>query len=145
MYLAPGARSQLVDWVGGAALMVRRSAFEAIGGFDEAMFLYMEDVDLCRRSRLGGWRVRYLAEAVVEHRMGGSQGPEAVDRWYEAFHAYAGARRSRSARPIDVIATLGLSFRFIAYVMTGRQGQARRMGRATMAAASFALGRRPQE
>ena len=125
--------------------MVRRSAFEAIGGFDEAMFLYMEDVDLCRRSRLGGWRVRYLAEAVVEHRMGGSQGPEAVDRWYEAFHAYAGARRSRSARPIDVIATLGLSFRFIAYVMTGRQGQARRMGRATMAAASFALGRRPQE
>ena len=143
MYLAPGAGSQLVDWVGGAALMVRRSVFEAIGGFDEAMFLYMEDVDLCRRSRLSGSRVRFLAEATVEHKMGGSQGPDAVDRWYEAFHAYTSARGRWSGRAIDLIATLGLSFRLVAYVITRRQGQARRMMRATMAAAVHALGRHP--
>lgn len=141
MYLAPGARSQLVDWVGGAALMTRRSVFEAIGGFDEAMFLYMEDVDLCRRSRLRGSRVRYIAEAIVEHRMGGSQGPDAVDRWYEAFHAYISVRGSRSARAVDLLATIGLSFRLIAYVLARRQGQARRMMRATRAAALNALGR----
>jgi N-acetylglucosaminyl-diphospho-decaprenol L-rhamnosyltransferase len=143
MYLAPGARSQLVDWVGGEALMVRRSVFEAIGGFDERMFLYMEDVDLCRRSRLIGARVRYLAEAIVEHNMGGSQGPEAVDRWYDAFHAYTSARETSSVRAIDLVATLGLSMRFIAYVLTRRQGQARRMMRATMAASLHALGRHP--
>ena len=144
MYLAPGARSQLVDWVGGAALMTRRSVFESVGGFDEAMFLYMEDVDLCRRSRLIGSRVLYLAEAKVEHRMGGSQGPEAVDRWYAAFHTYVSAKGSGSARAIDLIAALGLSVRLIAYVIMRRQGQARRMRRATMAALVHGLGRHPQ-
>ena len=59
-----------VDWVSGACLLVRRSAFEAIGGFDEAYFMYAEDVDLCWRAGRAGWSVLYVPAAEVTHRQG---------------------------------------------------------------------------
>jgi GT2 family glycosyltransferase len=60
------------DWVSGSCLMMRRRAFEQVGGFDEAFFLYEEDVDLCVRARAAGWRVRYQPRAVVRHDLGRS-------------------------------------------------------------------------
>jgi len=61
-----------VDWVSGACLMVRRSAFVAAGGFDEAYFMYVEDVDLCWRLRQQGWRVGYEPAGRVVHSLGAS-------------------------------------------------------------------------
>ena len=52
---------------GGACLM-SRPVFDALGGFDEDFFLSQEDVDLSYRARLLGYRVRYVADAVVKHR-----------------------------------------------------------------------------
>jgi N-acetylglucosaminyl-diphospho-decaprenol L-rhamnosyltransferase len=45
------------DWVMGTGFIVRRAAFDAVHGMDSDFFLYMEDVDLCRRLREAGWRV----------------------------------------------------------------------------------------
>jgi GT2 family glycosyltransferase len=56
-----------VDWVSGACFMMRRSAFEELGGFDEAFFMYAEDMDLCWRARRAGWQVVYAPAAVVTH------------------------------------------------------------------------------
>jgi N-acetylglucosaminyl-diphospho-decaprenol L-rhamnosyltransferase len=61
-----------VDWVGGACVLVRRTAFEMVGGFDEAYFMYVEDVDLCWRLGQAGWRVGYEPAGRVVHALGGS-------------------------------------------------------------------------
>jgi N-acetylglucosaminyl-diphospho-decaprenol L-rhamnosyltransferase len=54
-------------WLSGACLMVRRSVFEAIGGFDESFFMYFEDVDLGFRIGKAGYRNVYEPAAVVTH------------------------------------------------------------------------------
>ena len=56
-----------VDWVGGACLLVRRTAFAAVGGFDEGYFMYAEEVDLCARLRSAGWETWYQPAATVVH------------------------------------------------------------------------------
>jgi GT2 family glycosyltransferase len=56
-----------VDWVLGAAMLVRRRAFDDIGGFDPGYFLYSEETDLCLRLRENGWGVVSCGDAVVAH------------------------------------------------------------------------------
>ncbi len=58
---------QDVDWLVGACLLVRRSALEQVGLLDERFYMYSEELDLCRRLRVAGWRVRYLPTAEVVH------------------------------------------------------------------------------
>jgi len=61
-----------VDWVSGTFMLARRSAFDSVGGFDEAFFMYVEDVDLCWRLHAAGWRIRYEPSARVVHAIGAS-------------------------------------------------------------------------
>jgi N-acetylglucosaminyl-diphospho-decaprenol L-rhamnosyltransferase len=67
-----------VDWVTGAAMLARRSALEQIrqpeyqGPFDESFFMYSEEIDLCRRLKLQGWRISFVPQAVVIHHYGKS-------------------------------------------------------------------------
>jgi GT2 family glycosyltransferase len=61
-----------VDWVAGPAMAVRREAFENVGGFDEAYFFFVEDVDLCKRLWQRGWEVWFTPGAEVVHVWGGS-------------------------------------------------------------------------
>jgi GT2 family glycosyltransferase len=62
-----GAGARAVDWVMGAALVLRREALDEVGLFDEAFFLYSEEVDLQARLRAAGWEVHYFPEATVVH------------------------------------------------------------------------------
>ncbi len=55
-------------WVSGAATLFRRSAFDAVGGFEPRIFMYGEDVDLSWRLRATGLRLRYLPRHAVVHR-----------------------------------------------------------------------------
>jgi hypothetical protein len=61
-----------VDWVSGAAMLVRREAFQQLGGFDEGYFMYCEDVDLCYRAHQVGWKVVYFPDSVIYHLIGRS-------------------------------------------------------------------------
>jgi GT2 family glycosyltransferase len=61
-----------VDWVSGACILLRRSALEEVGYFDERFFIYWEDADLCRRMWQKGWKVVYFPQATVYHYVGGS-------------------------------------------------------------------------
>jgi N-acetylglucosaminyldiphosphoundecaprenol N-acetyl-beta-D-mannosaminyltransferase len=63
-------RSGPFDWTTGAALAVRREAFEAVGGFDEDFFLFSEETDLCKRIRDAGWEGRLEPGVTFVHHAG---------------------------------------------------------------------------
>lgn len=86
--VASGVESAAVDWVMGAAMLVRRDRFAAIGGFDSRYFLYWEDADLCRRLWARGWSTRYVPGARVTHAGGDSAASDAA-RAIRAFHRSA--------------------------------------------------------
>jgi N-acetylglucosaminyl-diphospho-decaprenol L-rhamnosyltransferase len=65
-------RARPVDWILGAALALRREAFQGVGGFDEGYFLYQEEVDLCFRMLAAGWETHYAPVATVLHVGGAS-------------------------------------------------------------------------
>ncbi len=74
-----------VDWVSGAALMIRRDMLEKTGGFDEEFYMYCEDVDICYRAHQMGSRVTYFPEAVIYHIIGRST-TKVPARMTYAFH-----------------------------------------------------------
>lgn len=59
-----------VDWLSGAALMVRQEAVEAAGPLDGKFFLFHEDVDWCKRIREAGFKVSYCPQATIRHEIG---------------------------------------------------------------------------
>ncbi|MFN3421374.1 MAG: glycosyltransferase family 2 protein [Armatimonadota bacterium] len=61
-----------VDWVSGAAMLVRRELFERIGLLDEKFWAYCEDVDLCWRAWQAGFKVLFCPDAVILHKIGRS-------------------------------------------------------------------------
>jgi N-acetylglucosaminyl-diphospho-decaprenol L-rhamnosyltransferase len=60
-------RIERVDWLCGAAILARRLALEAVGGFDERLFIYSEDPDLCLRLRDAGYHSAYFPYASLVH------------------------------------------------------------------------------
>lgn len=63
----PEDRATRVDWLLGAAMLIRREAYEEVGGWDDRFFLYLEDTDFCRRLGQGGWECWYLPEVSMRH------------------------------------------------------------------------------
>ncbi|MDO9067388.1 MAG: glycosyltransferase [Deltaproteobacteria bacterium] len=56
------------DWFQGSFMFFRREALEQVGGFDERFFLYFDDVDICRRIHMTGWKVMYNSQVFAHHR-----------------------------------------------------------------------------
>ena len=61
-----------VLWCSGACLMVRSTVWNALGGLDSRFFAHMEEIDLCWRMQLAGWKVTNVPESVVYHIGGGT-------------------------------------------------------------------------
>jgi len=89
----PRRRPVRVAWVSGAFLLLRRSAFEAVGGFDERFFLYKEEEDLCLRLRAAGGRVIYDPTVAADH-VGG-----VVARRHEHLEASIALYRQKHVPP----------------------------------------------
>lgn len=94
--------SRRVDWVSGAFFLARRRAWDEIGGFNPAYFMYMEDVDLCWRVRRAGWQVAYEPAGVVTHDQGTSSRQQPyrmlaahhLSMWRFALATETGGRRA---------------------------------------------------
>ncbi len=67
-------RARFVGFLTGAALALRREAWQEVGGFDPAYFLYNEDLDLCLRLRRHGWRLRFEPRLRAVHGLGAATG-----------------------------------------------------------------------
>ena len=105
----PGAGE--VDWVIGAAMLIRRRAFEGVEGMDTGFFLYMEDADFCRRLRRAGWEVSYVPRVTLRHdyaRASSAEGASALSSAARRRHfvslarywgKHPGALFGRGARP----------------------------------------------
>jgi GT2 family glycosyltransferase len=79
--------ARAVPWVLGAALALRREAFDAVGGFDESFFLYGEEVDLCRRLNAAGYETHFAPVTSVVHVGGASTAQRAgMGREYLVSH-----------------------------------------------------------
>jgi GT2 family glycosyltransferase len=60
-------KPRVVPWVKGAALAIRRKAFDSVGGFDTSFFMYSEEMDLCFRLQAAGWEVHFAPLTDVVH------------------------------------------------------------------------------
>jgi len=65
-------KSHQVGWVQGSALLIRREVYDQIGGLDENIFMYVEEVEYCKRVQNEGWQVWYLANEYIWHLERGS-------------------------------------------------------------------------
>ena len=102
-------------WLSGACLLVRREAFEQVGGFDAAYFMFFEDVDLGERLGLAGWQNLYVPSARATH-VGGTSWRERPARMISAHHAsakrYLHHRYDRWFEwPVRAAITIGLGVR----------------------------------
>jgi GT2 family glycosyltransferase len=65
--------SRSVDWMFGAAIMIRAETLDQVGGLDSDLFIYCEDIDWCLRCHRAGWDVHYVADAVIHHHLDDSK------------------------------------------------------------------------
>ncbi len=97
-------RVRSVPWVLGAALGIRRSAFDRIGGFREDFFMYMEETDLCYRARLAGWETHFTPAAQIVHTGGVSTDRMRTQmrlRYYRSLMRYHDLHGSRARARIS--------------------------------------------
>ena len=110
------ASARRVDWISGACFAIRRSVFDELGGFNEDYFMYLEEIDLCERTRRIGAGVLYEPAARVVH-IGGvstkqlpyrmlAEHHRSVLRWWWSSHRWP-------MRALVPLVAFGLGVRFL--------------------------------
>ncbi len=104
-------------WLSGSLMVLRREAWEAVGGFDPKYFMYCEDMDLCRRLAEAGWQNVYVPSAVITH-VGGhaTQGrPRAMlKEHHKALYTYLSEHyRGPRWAPLRALLAAGLAARYL--------------------------------
>lgn len=117
-------RSREVDWAHGAFLLVRREAFDAIGGFEPRQWMYAEDIDLHWRLRRAGWQARYEPAARVRHAVSAAAiqafGDARLERHLLATYAWLVRRRGVVVtRAIALINAGGAGVRWLGFAVLG--------------------------
>jgi GT2 family glycosyltransferase len=121
--LEPSAR--VVPWAVAALLLVRRDAWDAVGGFDERQFMYAEDLDICWRLTRAGRHVRWAPDAAVLHESSAATtqawGGETTARWQRATYAWMHRRVGpRRTRAFAAVALAGAAARWLALAAAAR-------------------------
>jgi len=107
-------RERRVDWAVGAFLLVRRDAWDAVGGFDAGQWMYAEDLDLGWRAARSGWPTRYVPAARVRHHESAATSQvwsDRTERWMWSTYGWMvrrrGRARTRAVAAVNVAGALG--------------------------------------
>jgi len=107
-----------VDWVSGASLMIRKTTFQKLGGFDKDIFMYLEDMELCYRAKLKGLDTYFFPEIMLFHKEGRSSG-----RSFAVVNIYKGVLifyRKHKSRLEYILAKFMLKIKAVALVVLGK-------------------------
>jgi N-acetylglucosaminyl-diphospho-decaprenol L-rhamnosyltransferase len=112
-------RSREVPWAMATFMLVRREAFDAVGGFARDQFIHSEDIDLAWRLRRAGWTTRFQPAATVLHAGSAASkkafGEELWTRWMAATYSWMARRRGlRIARSVAALNVAGAAARWAA-------------------------------
>jgi N-acetylglucosaminyl-diphospho-decaprenol L-rhamnosyltransferase len=112
-------RGREVPWAVGAFLLVRRAAWDEVGGFESHQWMYAEDLDLGWRLHRAGWRARYVPAARVHHAESAATtaawGDDRHRRWHASTYAWMARRRGIAiARIVSAINVVGFLLRGLA-------------------------------
>jgi hypothetical protein len=125
------ASAQRVDWVSGAAMMIRARVFALMGGFDESYFLYFEETDFCFRAACAGFATWYFPASRVMHIMGqstdvvieGWREPKRLpEYWFESRRRYLAASLGvGAAMAADLLVLLAYPVGYLKQMLLGRR------------------------
>jgi GT2 family glycosyltransferase len=123
-------RPREVDWAIAAFLLVRREAWNQVGGFSDQQWMYAEDLDLAWRLRKRGWSTRYLPTAVVLHESGASAGQAwgrgQSTQWMRSTYAWMlRTRGSLRMRATGLINFLGAGTRLLGLSLLAKASPSR--------------------
>ena len=118
-------RARAVPWAVGALLLLRREAFDAVGGFDPSMWMYAEDLDLGWRLSAAGWETFYEPAARARHAQGAAAGQHFGDdqaaAWMAATYSWlARTRGPLAARTVGAVNVTGAAVRSAAFTALAR-------------------------
>jgi N-acetylglucosaminyl-diphospho-decaprenol L-rhamnosyltransferase len=124
---ADAPTERVTGWLSGSCLLLRRAAFDEVGGFDDGYFMFFEDLDLCERLAAAGWSSVYVPSARVVHEGGHSwkHSPDAMVRahhrsaWRYASRRWSGPRYA----PLRSVLWLGLEARYLLSRIVRRVGE----------------------
>jgi len=136
-------QTQAVDWLSGASLMMRQSMLDDIGGFDENIFLYFEETDLCLRAARAGYGNVFVHDSVVTHIGSVSTGMKTwkatPDYWYDSRWYYFAKNHGRAyAGLASVLHITGGCLHFLRCILFGRKSTIPLRFLTTMARHDFA-------
>lgn len=121
------AKERIVGWVTGAFLLMRKAVFEKAGGFDEKIFMYMDEVDLCKRINMAGYKVCFTPDIAVTHlhRASSKDSPERAFAMELAGIKYYFEKYYSIYPFLRIFLVLGLILRIIAFSFLGNTKRAR--------------------
>ena len=124
------ARGQAVESLAGAALLLRRGAFEEVGGFDEQYFLYAEEADLFTRLDRIRYRILFTPDAEVMHVGGASTGGLRLEELYAGLQRYVEKFHGRAAgRFAAAVLSAGTLARYVVALAAAGPAARNRRGR----------------
>lgn len=113
-------RARSIEWAHGAFLLIRRDAFDAVGGFDPEQWMYAEDIDIHWRLNRDGWKARYEPSARVHHAVSAAAikafGAGRAERHLLASYSWQARRQGVVvARTCAVLNAAGAAIRWLGF------------------------------